>query len=276
VGTLLVTGASGFLGAELCLRAAAAGWDVVGTYLTRTPGRVDATRLDVRDAGAVASVVAGARPAAVVHTAYRQEGDAAAAVNVDGAAHVASAARAAGARLVHLSTDVVFGGDRGRPLREDDPPDPMTAYGETKARAEAAVGREHPDAVLVRTSLLYRGPGRELSKHEQLAVEAARGERDVRFFDDEVRSPAQVGDVAAAILELIDVDVRGPLHVAGADPLTRLEFARLAAAAHGEDPARLAAGSRPAGRPGDCALDCSRAAALLRTRLRGAREVLGG
>jgi dTDP-4-dehydrorhamnose reductase len=276
VRTLLVTGASGYLGAEVCGQAAAAGWRIVGTYLTREPEEVDARRLDVRDREAVAALVAAEAPDALVHTAYRQEGDEARAINVDGAAHVAAAARAAGARLVHVSTDVVFSGRVGRPLSEDDAPDPVTAYGATKADGERAVAAAHPGAVLVRTSLIYGGPGRPLSSHERLAVAAARGERDVRFFTDELRNPAQVADLAAALLALARLDVAGPLHVAGADTLDRHAFARLAAAAHGEDPDRLVAGRRPPGRPGNCALDCSRAAALLPTRVRGAREVLTG
>ena len=66
----------------------------------------------------------------------------------------------------------------------------------------------------------------------------------------------------------------GPLNVAGADAVSRLEFARLVVAARGGDPDAVRGGPHPPGRPGDCALDCSRAAALLRTRLRGVRDVL--
>lgn len=278
MGTLLVTGASGYLGSELCRRAAAAGFDVVGTWLTHAPEGFagEAVRVDVRAAGAVRRLVAERSPDAVIHTAYRQDGEEAASINVDGAAAIAMAARAADARLVHLSTDVVFRGGLGRPLREDDEPDPMTPYGETKARAEAAVAAAHPQATLVRTSLIYGGPGHLPSSHERLAVAAARGEREVRFFADEIRTPAQVGDLAAAILELLERDVAGPLHLAGADALDRFAFAQLLAAARGEDPGRLVAGRRPPDRPGDCALDSSRAAALLRSRLRGARQILAG
>jgi dTDP-4-dehydrorhamnose reductase len=275
VRTLLVIGASGYLGAEVCRQASGGSARVVGTWLTTEPGAgVDARRLDVRDRAAVERLVAEVAPDAVVHTAYVQEGDAARATNADGAGHVAAAARGAGARLVHLSTDIVFSGRLGRPIREDDPPDPVTAYGATKADGERAAAAADPGAVLVRTSLIYGGPGRDPSSHERLALEAARGERDVRFFEDEWRNPVQVGDLAAALLELVTLDVAGPLHVAGADRLDRLAFARLIAAARGGDPGRLAPGRRPPDRPADCTLDCSRAAGLLRTRLRGAREVL--
>ena len=99
-------------------------------------------------------------------------------------------------------------------------PDPVTDYGRWKARAEELVLRERPDALAVRTSLIYRGDGS--TRHEQLARDPS-----MSFYDDELRSPVQVGDLAAAILELASLDVAGPLHVAGADGLSRLDFARL-------------------------------------------------
>lgn len=248
---LFITGLAGLLGGELAARASA-GWDVAGSVFERS-SPFDAVRLDVRDEHAVRAALRGAD--VVVHTAYRQDDES---VTVDGAAVVA---RAAPGRLIHLSTDVIFSGGPGRPLREDDVVDPVTDYGRWKARAEELVLRERPDALVVRTSLIYRGDGS--TRHEQLARDPA-----MSFYDDELRSPIQVGDLADAILELTALDVSGPLHVAGADGLSRLEFARLI-----EPAAR--GGPRPPGRPGDCRLDSSRAAALLSTRLRGAREVLG-
>jgi dTDP-4-dehydrorhamnose reductase len=257
VRRLFVTGLGGYLGGELARRAPAAGWEVSGI--------VGSVQLDVRDAGAVRAAVAAARPDVVVHTAYRMDD---AGVNVEGTRAVVAAA--VGARLVHLSTDVVFGG-APRSLREDDAPDPVTAYGASKLEAERACP---PEALIVRTSLLYGGE--RPSNHELAAIEAADGARDMAFFTDEVRCPMAVGDLAAAILELAELDVVGPLHVAGADALNRLDFARLVAARHGRDPDALRGGTGGPGRPKRIELDSSRARALLRTRLRGAREVLGG
>jgi len=272
---LFVTGLAGYLGSHLAVVATAAGWEVAGTvHAALAPDhRWRALSLDVRDRAAVVRAVAAVAPDAVVHTAYRMGDDERArSVNVDGAAAVAAGAAAAGARLVHLSTDVVFSGRQGRPLTEDDPPDPVTGYGQSKAQAEAAVVAEHPEALLVRTSLLYGG--RRPGTHEAMALAVARGGRDQAFFTDEVRCPIEVGDLAAAVLELCELDVTGPLHVAGADVLSRLDFARLVCAHRGRDPAALRGAPAGPDRPKHLVLDSGRARALLRVRLRGAREVL--
>jgi dTDP-4-dehydrorhamnose reductase len=280
VPKLLVTGASGYLGSALAARAAAAGWAVTGTIHARPDaapvGCEAVVGLDVRDAAAAAAVVHDAAPDAVVHTAYLQDGDAAHAVNADGSAHVAAAARATGARLVHLSSDAIFRGAEDRLIVEDDVADPVTPYGATKAAAELAVRQNCPEALLVRTSLLYGGPGAAPSKHELVALAAARGEQVVRFFTDEIRSPVQVGDLAAALLELVAWRDAGPLNVAGADAVSRLAFAELVVTAAGHDAAALEGAAAPPDRPRFCGLDSGRAQARLTTRLRGVREVLVG
>jgi dTDP-4-dehydrorhamnose reductase len=248
---IFVTGLGGYLG-----RAIAA----LDPGASGIPGRAAA---DVRDAAAVAAALDAARPDAVIHTAYVQDGPEARSVNVDGSATVAKAARERGLRLVHLSTDVVFSGELGRPIREADPVDPVTGYGRTKADGEAAVREAHPDAVIVRTSLIYGGA--ERSNHERAALDPSK-----TFYDDEIRCPIAAPDLAAAVLELAELtDISGPLHVVGADAVSRFEFARLVA---GD---RVRGAPRPPGRPGDLRLDAGRARALLRTRLRGVREVLG-
>jgi dTDP-4-dehydrorhamnose reductase len=213
-------------------------------------------RADIRDADAVRSAVEGCD--AVIHTAYRQVEDAWS-INAEGSAIVAAAVR--GARLVHLSSDIVFDGTRGR-YREDDPVSPMHAYGRSKAEAERLVAELHPEAAIVRTSLIYGGA--EAGPQERLAREARR------FFVDEIRSPVQVEDLARALLELTELDYSGPLHAGGADDISRYDFAMLL----GADPQRVERANTTPDRAPNVSLDSARAAALLETRLRGVREIL--
>jgi dTDP-4-dehydrorhamnose reductase len=280
VPTLLVTGASGSLGSALAARARDAGWAVVGVvggHPERAPrGLAGVVALDVRDAAAVARAVRDAAPDAIVHTAYVQGPDAHA-VNAGGTENVArAAAAAAGVRLVHVSSDAIFDGARDRALVEEDVPNPVTPYGATKLAAERHVAALCPGAALVRTSLIYHGPGRDPAPQEEVPLAVARGERsDMMFYSDEIRSPIQVDDLAAALLALAAGDWAGPLNVGGADALSRLAFARLIVAARGLDPDALRGAPAPPDRPRFCALDSARARALLGgVRLRGAREVL--
>lgn len=149
---LLVVGASGFLGAEVCRQAVAAGHRVAGTYHSATvavPG-VAPHRLDVTDRAAVRELLTRVRPDAVVATPYRYDDWA---VTADGAAHIAVAAAEVGARLVHLSSDALHAG-RPKPYMDEDVPTPLHPYGAAKAAAETAVRAVDPGAVLVRTSLI--------------------------------------------------------------------------------------------------------------------------
>jgi dTDP-4-dehydrorhamnose reductase len=245
---LHVTGGTGFLGREL---------------VRRVPGATD-ERVEIRDLAAVQALLERLRPDAVIHTAYRQDGEGAREITVDGAENVARAAREIGARLVHLSTDVVFDGRQGRGYVEDDEPTPVTEYGRAKAESERRVLARHPRALVVRTSLLVGGPGHEPSKHELAALDD-----EMTFYTDEIRCPTQVGDLAAALVELAASELTGVLHIAGPDRLSRADLAELIA---GRPVCR---GPAPPGRPLDCSLDSSRARALLGARLRGARELFG-
>jgi dTDP-4-dehydrorhamnose reductase len=257
---LLVTGGrTGYLG-RYVVAAAAAGHEVVAA------GSADA---DVRDAAAVESLVERHRPDAIVHTAYVQSDRA---VTADGAANVAGAAARHGARMVLVSSDVVFGGS-DRAYDETAPTDPVSPYGEAKVAAERAVLDTCADAVVARTSLIL---GDGASQHEELVHRLVAG-ADGALFEDERRCPVHVEDLARALVELAEGDVQGVLHVAGADGMSRHELGRLIARRDGLDPDVLRATTRAAlavPGPVDVRLDSSRATALLSTRLRGAREFL--
>lgn len=254
---LLVTGGCGYLGRELVRRAPDRGWEVRATWFERPPPDRGAwIQADLRDPEAARRAVAGVD--AVIHTAYRQ-GAEEWEVNVGGTASVAEAAK--DLRFVHLSSDLVFDGTRGR-YREDDAPAPVNSYGRSKAGAERVALEIHGRPSIVRTSLIYGGS--EPGPQERLARDGTR------FFVDEIRSPVQVGDLADALLEVAGLEIAGALHLGGADDVSRLDFALLL----GADPKRIEPAHTTPERAPNVSLDSSRAAVLLETRLRGVYEVL--
>lgn len=256
---ILVTGGrTGYLGRHVV--RVAARHDVVAV------GSVDA---DIRDARAVRDLVARHAPDAIIHTAYVQSDWQ---VTAGGAVNVALAAEAGGSRLVLVSSDVVFSGAQGL-YDESADPDPISPYGAAKAAAETAARAVCADTVVARTSLIL---GDGTSPHERLVHSLAAG-ADGGLFADERRCPVHVGDLAGALVELASMPVRGVLHCAGADAMSRYELGRTIAERDGLDadalrPIRRATLAVPG--PIDVRLDSSAAGRLLATRLRGAREFL--
>lgn len=262
----------------LATYAASRGHEVHGTFLTTELDQqgVSAHRLDLRDLEAVRDLVGRVRPQVVVNTAYRQDDWATTAA---GAAHLALACEEWSARLVQLSSDVVFAGTAPS-YAEDALPDPVSDYGRAKLAGEQAVAELLSTASVVRTSLILGVSGSRRSPMEQLVHDLASGAREGVLFTDDVRCPVHVDDLASALLEVVEAGpsaMPGVLHCAGPDALSRHEIALLVAARDGLDASRFVTGSRAAsGVPGplELRLDGRRTQQRLQTRLRGAREFL--
>jgi dTDP-4-dehydrorhamnose reductase len=301
---LLVLGASGFLGPHLVAAASAAGWEVVTASRRPDAPRLGAPGLgaapaerfawDAETPGSAAALVARARPdgllcataLARVELCEREPGRAAR-LNAELPAELARLARAGGLRLVHLSTDLVFGGapPRGERFTEDDPPAPVHVYGRSKAEGEARMRAEDPGALVLRLPLLYGDSGgRGLGASDALLAALARGERPA-LFRDEWRTPLEAGNAARAVLELVADGAAGLLQLAGPERVSRLELGLEVLAARGvapEDAVRRVRSTTRAElglaelRPADVSLDAGRARARLTTPLLGPREALGG
>jgi dTDP-4-dehydrorhamnose reductase len=269
---LLVVGGCGFLGLEVIRQARRSGRDVAATFHAHLPDVADVSwrNLDIRHRDDVAALVIAARPDLIVNAAYRQSDWA---TTADGAMHVAFAATAVGARLVHVSSDAVFSGTAAR-YDETHVPDPATPYGAAKAAAETAVKGITPTAVVARTSLII---GNGDSQHERHVHALAAGAVTGVLFTDVVRCPVHVTDLACALLELAASPYSGIHHVAGKDAVSRYELGVLIARRDGRDPTTLPAGPRAGtGLPGpiDVRLDSTKTQMRISTRLRGAREFL--
>ena len=271
---LYVTGGSGYLGTYLVAAARALGWQVRASHYSH-PIDDSQDTVDLRQRGALTQAINAFRPDAVIHTAYRQNDPDLHAVTVLGAVEAAAASAVINARHIHLSSDMVFAGTADE-YDEIDMPDPIVPYGVAKAVAEAAVAQAHPEASIVRTSLIYSLPTAAPGRHDQLALDAAAGRTQMAFFTDEWRCPVLVDELSAALIDLLGHDHRGPLHLVGAAPISRYAFARALVSARGHDPsgiraATLAANQSP--RPAKLILRSSYTHPAW--HLRSAAEVLG-
>lgn len=181
-------------------------------------------------------------------------------VNGDGAGRIARWCAGAGVKLVHISTDYVFDGALGRAYREDDKTNPLGVYGASKLAGEAAVLKALPDALIVRTQALF-GPG---GKNFPAAIisRLQEGNAALKVVNDQTVCPTCTGHLASAILDLINVDAKGIVHVSSSGQCTWYEFAceiarRLKPGAV-IDPVGTAAFPRPAARPAYSVLDKTR------------------
>jgi dTDP-4-dehydrorhamnose reductase len=249
---ILITGAAGMLGQDLCQALASAGHEVSG--LARG-------ELDVTDAGAVDAALDGAAPDIVINSAAWTDVDGAEAeetratlVNGAGAGNVAAAAARAGAWTIHVSSDYVFDGAKREPYLESDPVAPESAYGRSKLAGELAVAQAAPGRhTTVRSSWLF-GAGGPCFPRTIARLAAERDELTV--VDDQVGCPTFTGHLAATLVELATA-VGGPpagvLHVAPAGQCTWFEFATEIVAASGltceVKPGVSADLARPAPRP---------------------------
>ncbi len=266
---ILLFGGAGQLGYELCARAADLEFEVVSPVVTE---------VDITDRDQVIKVVSSARPHIVVNCAAytavdkaEEEIDLAFRSNRDGAANVADACSRLNARLIHLSTDYVFDGSLGRPLKEDDPTHPLSVYGRSKWEGEEKV-REAlgDDALIVRTQALYGKKGVNFV-YTMLKL---FGERDVvKVVDDQWVSPTWAGWLAEVLLDCARIKVGGVLHASCEGTVSWFDFAseiqRLALPHfEGRKVARLertvaAELKRPAARPTFSAFDTTRLTTVL-------------
>ena len=277
----MITGAGGQLGGCLAALATDRGRDVLA---------LTSSQWDITDPGAAERIIASGD--VVVNCAAYTDVDGAEsdeagayAVNAAGPEHVARACARAGARLIHVSTDYVFSGDFGdgepRPYEPGDEADPRGVYARSKLAGERAVLAALPEAsqgIVVRTAWVYTGgTGKDF-----VAVmrRLAAGNGPVDVVDDQTGSPTYVADLAAALLQVADDRVPGPiLHAANGGEVSRFGQARAVFEECGADPARVRPVStarfpRPAPRPAYSALGGRQSTAAGLAPLRPWRDAL--
>jgi dTDP-4-dehydrorhamnose reductase len=249
---VIVLGAGGQLGRDVVALASARGDEVVA---------FDHALLDLTRKFALpeADLVVNCAAYTAVDRA-EAEPELAHAVNATGAGNAAFAAREAGARFVHVSTDYVFDGRADREYQADDRPNPLSVYGRTKLAGEQAVRDAHPEAAIVRTSWVFSERGGFVRTILDLAATRAT----LAVVDDEIGRPTWARHLAAGCLALANRP--GTWHFAGDPPTTRHAFTeailarargRLPIATTRVDRTRLADSDRPAPRPMRAVLDVS-------------------
>jgi dTDP-4-dehydrorhamnose reductase len=216
---ILVTGARGMLGSDLCPRLAArhevVAWDL--------------PELDVTDTDAVMRGLTAERPDAVVHCAAFANVDGcerdcsqAYRVNALGTWNVAAACREVGAAMVYISTDFIFDGEKGAPYDEFDAPHPLGEYGRSKLAGEIVVRGMLERHFIVRTAWLFGVHGKNFVS---TILRAAQGGGPLRVVADQIGCPTHAVDLADTLVSLLDSPLYGTYHVTNAGSCSWAEFA---------------------------------------------------
>jgi dTDP-4-dehydrorhamnose reductase len=272
---IVITGASGLLGANILLSLQQAGQPVAGVYHAH-PVRLagaETVAADLADPPAAAEAVRKLRPSWVVHSAgvtnvdwAEQHPDFTRVVNVEATRHLARAAKQAGSGFVYISTDSVFDGNRGG-YCEDDATAPVNVYARTKLEGEHASLEELPGCLVVRTNIYGWNAQSKNSLAEWILGRLESGQ-DVPGFADVTFAPILVNDLSDVLAEMMDRALSGVYHVTGSESCSKYDFACRLAEVFGCPPRRVRATSvddslLEAPRPRHTSLDTSRIVATL-------------
>jgi dTDP-4-dehydrorhamnose reductase len=260
---VLVTGAGGMVGHAVCEYCESAG-DLVFAY--------DYQSLDIADADRVKQTLQKDKPETVINCAAWTDVDGcesdkarAFAANARGPENLAAASREIDARLVTISTDYVFDGEKQGFYTQSDQPNPQSVYGVSKLEGERLAQLVYPRTIVVRTGFVF-GPGG--SNFLSTIIERARRGEKLKAISDAYGTPAYAPDLARRLRELAQLDPAGIFHVVNSGPgVSYEEFARAALDLAGFASTNLEAVTmdslqRPAPRPRNSRLQCLRSEAL--------------
>ncbi|MHC4105979.1 MAG: SDR family oxidoreductase [Planctomycetota bacterium] len=282
---ILIFGGSGFIGGNI-VQKALENWDVsvASRSRERMPAEVNWHRADISSKGDVKELFETLKPDACVNAAAlsqidraEENKDLAWKINVDGAENVAAGCRAFGSRHIYFSSDAVYDG-RADIYMESDLPDPVNYYGKTKAAAEKIVLSLDPESVVIRISLVLGFPVTDVPSFYTNLKDKLQNPGVLYFPNDEYRTPVDVQTLSECVVELIEKDFRGILHLGSTDHANRYELACMIAEMMGFEKDRVGiltpdqGGQKKAPRHKNGIIDVSKARGLLDTPLLSVEE----
>jgi dTDP-4-dehydrorhamnose reductase len=226
---LLVTGASGLLGNRI-VELAKSYYTIVPLHNTK-PLQSNSLKIDITKAIEVLSLFNRLKPAVVIHTASETNVDKcetdkrhAWKINVEGARNIAEACRKVNAKLVAISTDYVFDGEKGG-YTEEDKPNPVSYYGLTKLEGEKQVINYCKNYAILRTSVLY-GWHPWKQNFATWVINKLKQQQEITVVEDHYNTPTLADNLAEMAVEVAEKDLQGIYHASGNERISRYEFAK--------------------------------------------------
>jgi dTDP-4-dehydrorhamnose reductase len=229
VQKLLITGTSGLLGNKIA-DVAKHNYEVIPTHNTK-PLHSNSLKLEITNLNEALSIFNKLEPNIVIHTASETnvdkcetEKEHAWKTNVEGTRNITEACKNVGAKLIYISTDYVFDGEKGL-YNEEDKPNPVNYYGLTKLEGERQVIEHSENYAVLRTSVLY-GWHPWKQNFVTWVINQLKQEKEINVVDDHYNTPTLADNLAEIAIEVAEKDRRGLYHASGRERISRYEFAK--------------------------------------------------
>jgi dTDP-4-dehydrorhamnose reductase len=229
VQKLLITGTSGLLGNKIG-EVAKHSYEVIPTHNTK-PLHSNSLKLEITNLNEALSIFNKLEPNIVIHTASETnvdkcetEKEQAWKINAEGTRNIAKACQKVHAKLVYISTDYVFDGEKGF-YDEEDKPNPVNYYGLTKLEGEKQVIKHCKNYAILRTSVLYGWHPWKQNFTTWIINQLKQG-KETTVVNDHYNTPTWAGNLAEIAIEVAEKNLRGLYHASGRERISRYEFAK--------------------------------------------------
>lgn len=230
---ILVVGANGLLGQNLIKLLSKTDEEVLAASIENNfigSEKVSYSKLDIANRNEVKKILFSFHPTFVINAAAYTNVDGCETnkdlcwkVNVIGVKHLADLSRAIDAKLIHISTDFVFDGEKG-PYNEMDKLNPISYYGRSKMAGENEIFIAGIPYIIIRTNVLYGNYIRTSFEFVNWVVESLREGKPIRIVNDQYNNPTYIVDLAKGIYQAIQANVEGIFNIGGIELLNRFDF----------------------------------------------------